>query len=64
MTDPVLTGVGDLTAETGDVLPDLYSGTFSYQGNDFSTPAACAWCCSASFLRSDRNSRLRLRRRA
>lgn len=35
--DPVLTGVGDLTAETGDVLPDLYSGTFSYQGNDFST---------------------------
>jgi len=35
--NPVLTGVGDLTAETGDVLPDLYSGTFSYQGNDFST---------------------------
>ena len=35
--DPVLTGVGDLSAETGDVLPDLYSGTFSYQGNDFST---------------------------
>ncbi|HTR23763.1 MAG TPA: carboxypeptidase-like regulatory domain-containing protein [Terriglobales bacterium] len=35
--DPVLTGVGDLTAETGDVLPDLYSGTFSYQGSDFST---------------------------
>lgn len=35
--DPVLTGVGDLTAETGDILPDLYSGTFSYQGNDFST---------------------------
>ena len=26
-----------MTAESGDVLPDLYSGTFSYQGNDFST---------------------------
>jgi hypothetical protein len=35
--DPVLTGVGDLSAETGDILPDLYSGTFSYQGNDFTT---------------------------
>jgi hypothetical protein len=37
IADPVLTGVGDLTAESGDVLPDIYSGTFSYQGNDFST---------------------------
>ena len=35
--DPVLTGVGEMTAESGDVLPDLYSGTFSYQGNDFAT---------------------------
>jgi len=40
--DPVLTGVGEMTpgdmiAESGDVLPDVYSGTFSYQGNDFST---------------------------
>jgi hypothetical protein len=32
--DPVLTGVGELSAESGDVLPDVYSGTFSYQGND------------------------------
>jgi hypothetical protein len=37
IADPVLTGVGDLTAESGDVLPDIYSGTFSYQGNDFSS---------------------------
>jgi hypothetical protein len=37
VADPVLTGVGDMTAESGEVLPDLYSGTFSYQGNDFST---------------------------
>jgi hypothetical protein len=35
--DPALTGVGEITAESGEVLPDVYSGTFSYQGNDFST---------------------------
>ncbi len=48
--DPVLTGVGEMTpgevtpgemapsamtAESGEVLPDVYSGTFSYRGNDF-----------------------------
>lgn len=37
IVDPVLTGVGDVTAESGEVLPDVYSGTFSYQGTDFST---------------------------
>jgi hypothetical protein len=37
VADPVLTGVGDLTAETGEVLPDVYSGTFSYQGNPLET---------------------------
>jgi len=42
IVDPVLTGVGEMSAaesaaELGDVLPDVYSGTFSYQGNDFST---------------------------
>jgi hypothetical protein len=37
IANPVLTGVGELSAESGDVLPDAYSGTFSYQGNDFST---------------------------
>ncbi|HMD15935.1 MAG TPA: carboxypeptidase-like regulatory domain-containing protein [Terriglobales bacterium] len=37
LTDPVLTGVGEMTAESGEVLPDAYSGTFSYQGNDFAT---------------------------
>jgi hypothetical protein len=37
IVDPMLTGVGEMTAESGDVLPDIYSGTFSYQGNDFST---------------------------
>ena len=37
VADPVLTGIGDVPADSGDVLPDIYSGTFSYQGNDFST---------------------------
>jgi hypothetical protein len=37
VADPVLTGVGDLTAASGEVLPDIYSGTFSYQGNDLET---------------------------
>ncbi len=40
--DPVLTGVGEMLpggimAESGEVLPDVYSGTFSYQGNDYAT---------------------------
>ncbi len=30
--DPALTGVGDIAIDTGDVLPDVYSGTFSYNG--------------------------------
>jgi hypothetical protein len=37
IVDPVLTGVGEVTSEAGEVLPDVYSGTFSYQGNDFAT---------------------------
>jgi hypothetical protein len=37
ITNPVLTGVGEQTAVSGDVLPDIYSGTFNYQGNDLET---------------------------
>jgi hypothetical protein len=37
VVDPVLTGVGELGTESGEVLPDIYSGTFSYQGNDLET---------------------------
>jgi hypothetical protein len=37
IVDPVLTGVGDLNAASGDVLPDVYSGTFSYQGSNLDT---------------------------
>jgi len=34
VVDPALTGVGEVSSEAGNVLPDLYSGTFSYQGRD------------------------------
>ncbi|MGO8984136.1 MAG: carboxypeptidase-like regulatory domain-containing protein [Terriglobales bacterium] len=42
IADPVLTGVGEIgpgemMAESGEILPDIDSGTFSYQGNDFTT---------------------------
>jgi len=33
VTDPALTGVGELSMDRGTVLPDIYSGTFTYQGN-------------------------------
>jgi hypothetical protein len=33
VTDPALTGVGELSMDRGMVLPDIYSGTFTYQGN-------------------------------
>ena len=35
IADPALTGVGDISAASGEVLPDLYSGTFTYQGHNF-----------------------------
>ena len=37
IVDPVLTGVGDVTADGGFLLPDISSGTFSYAGNNFNT---------------------------
>jgi hypothetical protein len=37
VSDPALTGVGEFTTDGGNVLPDLYSGTFTYQGNNFHT---------------------------
>jgi len=36
VVDPALTGVGEFSSALGDVLPDVYSGTFTYQGRDFS----------------------------
>jgi len=35
--DPALLGVGEISVDTGDVLPDSYSGTFNYNGNSLET---------------------------
>jgi hypothetical protein len=37
IADPALTGVGETPADSGEVLPDFYSGTFTYQGRDLDT---------------------------
>ena len=37
LADPALTGVGEPSALSGEVLPDVYSGTFTYQGSNFET---------------------------
>ena len=37
ITDPALTGVGDVTSANGFLLPDLTSGTFSYAGRNLDT---------------------------
>ncbi len=37
MVDPALTGVGEFSTDNGTVLPDIYSGTFTYQGSDLKT---------------------------
>jgi Carboxypeptidase regulatory-like domain len=34
VVDPALTGVGEFSSAMGDVLPDIYSGTFTYQARD------------------------------
>jgi hypothetical protein len=36
--DTALTGAGEVTAAGGFVLPDVYSGTFSYEGGTLDTP--------------------------
>jgi hypothetical protein len=37
VANTVLTGVGDVSGANGELLPDMYSGTFSYRGADFET---------------------------
>ena len=37
LTDPALTGVGEFSYINGEVLPDIYSGTFTYQGRNLET---------------------------
>ncbi len=40
IADPALTGVGQLPGATGQILGDLYSGTFTYRGSDLNTRGA------------------------
>jgi len=37
VANPALTGVGEFSTDGGEVLPDPYSGTFTYQGADLNT---------------------------
>jgi hypothetical protein len=37
LTNPALIGVGEFSSSSGDVLPDVYSGTFTYQGRNLDT---------------------------
>ena len=37
VTDPALTGVGEFSSASGEVLPDPISGTFTYQGHNLQT---------------------------
>jgi len=37
ISDPALTGVGEFSTDDGNVLPDLYSGTFTYRGSNLDT---------------------------
>jgi hypothetical protein len=37
VSDPALTGLGESAADSGDVLADPYSGTFTYRGADLNT---------------------------
>lgn len=37
ISDTALIGVGDVTTESGDILPDIYSGTFTYRGSNLDT---------------------------
>ena len=37
VVNPALTGVGEFSSPDGEVLPDVYSGTFTYQGRNLET---------------------------
>jgi Carboxypeptidase regulatory-like domain len=37
LSDPALTGIGEFSSSSGDVLPDVYSGTFTYEGRNLDT---------------------------
>ena len=64
VADPALTGVGDVTAAGGFLLPDIFSGTFSYAGRTLDTERHARGSAAQIRLRPDRHSGLRVRRRA
>jgi hypothetical protein len=37
ISNTALIGIGDVSSEAGEVLPDIYSGTFTYRGNNLDT---------------------------
>jgi hypothetical protein len=37
ISDPALTGVGDPSGDNGQILPDIFSGTFTYRGKNLDT---------------------------
>jgi hypothetical protein len=37
IVDPALTGVGEFSTDGGNILPDVFSGTFTYQGQELRT---------------------------
>lgn len=40
VSDPALIGVGETSGNTGQVLPDIFSGTFTYRGKNLDTHGA------------------------
>lgn len=40
ISDAALLGAGDVTADSGDYLPDVYSSTFTWNGGDLNTTGA------------------------
>ncbi|MGH9513701.1 MAG: carboxypeptidase-like regulatory domain-containing protein [Terriglobales bacterium] len=40
VSDPALVGVGETSGDSGQVLPDIFSGTFTYRGKNLDTHGA------------------------
>ena len=59
-----LIGTGDVTAAGGFLLPDVYSGTFTYAGDTLRAHGVRVVLAAEAFFRSHRHSGLCLRRRA
>ena len=62
ISDPALIGVGEYTTDNGNVLPDLFSGTFTYQGSNFHTQGMRVVVATPVQVEVDRHIRLRIRR--